>query len=513
MGNGDGTFAPPITESLFSVPDQSGYAPLVANASAVVGDLYDDGKLDLITWGMPTCGISGQHFHPAEQRRRHLSTRRDRDQPNQLQSSTIADLNGDGRPDLILPNPGNGTITTLLNNVDGTFSAAGQVITGTQDTPLVTDVNGDGTADEHEVHGHGNILYRQGNPQAPGSFLPPLIINSGFPSRDIAWVPDTPEGALLASIDAHDNAVSLYAYRNGGFVRVGSLSTGQIPAQIVAADLNRDGWDDLVVRNAGDGTLSVFLNNGLGSFWSGFDKPFRPPMTIPLGPGVSDLAAIDTTGDGSPDLVITNALSGQVSVLLNQGNGTFAPAVPYRAGISPSGFDTSSGTLQITSQESTAAVGSVMLAPANPISLVTADPGSSTLDLLQGKGGLMKTDHFELGSGLLNLGNLFRYSRGRKDRVVTDGAARHGSYRAGSSRVSQPEAGACTSVRDKPGSLEKEIQVVAGGAQSFPGGTDVWDLRRSRERWRTKAEALEQEANELRTRLKQRVEPSPPALS
>jgi len=43
--------------------------------------------------------------------------------------------------------------------------------------------------------------------------------------------------------------------------------------------------------------------------------------------------------------------------------------------------------------------------------------------------------------------------------------------------------------------------------------TDVRDLRRSRERWRAKAEALEQEANELRARLKQRVEPSPPALN
>jgi hypothetical protein len=43
--------------------------------------------------------------------------------------------------------------------------------------------------------------------------------------------------------------------------------------------------------------------------------------------------------------------------------------------------------------------------------------------------------------------------------------------------------------------------------------TDVRDLRRSRDRWRAKAEALELEANELRAQLKQRVEPLPPALS
>ncbi len=85
-------------------------------------------------------------------------------------------------------------------------------------------------------------------------------------SRDIAWVPNTVDGPLLASVDAQDDAVSLYAYRDGGFVRVGSLTTGQLPAQIIAADLNGDGWDDLVVRNAGDGTLSVYFRNN--AHWS-----------------------------------------------------------------------------------------------------------------------------------------------------------------------------------------------------------------------------------------------------
>ena len=72
-------------------------------------------------------------------------------------------------------------------------------------------------------------------------------------------MPNTVDGPLLASVDAQDDAVSLYAWRNGGFVRIGSLTTGQLPAQIIAADLNGTGWDDLVVRNAGDGTLSVFF--------------------------------------------------------------------------------------------------------------------------------------------------------------------------------------------------------------------------------------------------------------
>src|SRR5262249_17345394 len=152
-------------------------------------------------------------------------------------------------------------------------------------TPLVADVNGDGADDVLVVDGAGDILYRQGIPGQPGTFEPPVTVNPGFPSRDIAWVPNTMDGPLLASVDAHDDALSLYPFRNGGFLRVGSLATGRLPAQIIVADLNNTGWDDLVVRNAGDGTLSVFFNAGPASLGSGV-SPFLPPVTLPVGLGV-----------------------------------------------------------------------------------------------------------------------------------------------------------------------------------------------------------------------------------
>ena len=204
----------------------------------------------------------------------------------------------------------------------------------------------------------GNILYRQGVPGQPGSFEPPVIVNPGNPSRDIAWLSNPKQGPVLASVDAHDNAVSLYAYRDGGFVKVGSLATGFLPAQIIAADLNGDGLTDLVVRNAGDGTLSVFFS---------IDPPSSPPqflpaVTIPLGPGVSDVQAVDTTGSGRLDLVVTNKLTGQLSIMRNLGNGTFAPPEPYRAGTGLSAIDTS-GSPGVTSLEATAGVAAGPLTP------------------------------------------------------------------------------------------------------------------------------------------------------
>ena len=162
----------------------------------------------------------------------------------------------------------------LQGNGDGTFADPGQFATTPHATPLVADVNGDGTDDVLVIDAAGEILYRQGQPGQSGAFDPPVTINPGFPSRDIACVASTDQGPVLASVDARDNAVSLYACRDGGFVRVGSLATGRLPAQIVAADLNGDGWTDLVVRNAGDGTLSVF-------FGTAFDRGRSSVPSIP----------------------------------------------------------------------------------------------------------------------------------------------------------------------------------------------------------------------------------------
>ena len=104
-----------------------------------------------------------------------------------------------------------------------------------------------------------------------------------------------------------------------------------LPAQIVTADLNGDGRDDLVVRNAGDGTLTVFFSNGSEGDATG-NALFPRSVTLWVGRGVSDVALVDTTGSGLPDIVVTNKLTGLVSVLRNLGGGNFGTPVPYRAG-------------------------------------------------------------------------------------------------------------------------------------------------------------------------------------
>ena len=305
------------------------------------------------------------------------------------QAVAAGDFTGDGRSDLAIAQQSPNSLTIELSQGDGQFSQAGSGGLVPQNTPLVADLNGDGVPDLSIVDGAGNILYRQGIPGQPGTFEPPVMVNPGNPSRDIAWVPDTDQGPVLASVDAHDNKISLYAYRDGGLVLVGGWQTGNLPAQIIAADLNGDGLTDLVVRNAGDGTLSVFFGTEfVGPINPKFVTPqFSPPVTIPVGLGVSDVEVVDTTGSGRLDLVVTNKLTGQIGILQNLGNGTFGPLEPYRAGTGLSAIDTSSGSRVVTSEEATAGVAAGPLTPGGPTDLVTINPGSNTLDILDGLGG------------------------------------------------------------------------------------------------------------------------------
>ena len=202
--------------------------------------------------------------------------------------------------------------------------------------------------------GPGRSSIARRSPASPAPSLPPVTEDqSESPTaRDIAWLPDTDVGPVLASVDAQDDAISFYAYRDGRFVRLdGSLATGQLPAQIVAAQLDGNGLDDLVVRNAGDGTLSVYLGSWSRSGSVGPSGTLAVPIftaafILPVGLGVSDVQAVATTGSGRLDLVVTDMLTGQVSVHLHATGavGSSRPPSPTPAGLGLYAVETSGGS-------------------------------------------------------------------------------------------------------------------------------------------------------------------------
>ncbi len=105
-------------------------------------------------------------------------------------------------------------------------------------------------------------------------------------------------------------------------------AAGDGPSFVAVGDLDGVNGPDLAVANYDSDDVSVLLNQG--------DATFAAAAAYDAGDGPSSVAVGDLDGVNGPDLAVANITSDDVSVLLNQGDGTFAAAVAYAAGDEPS---------------------------------------------------------------------------------------------------------------------------------------------------------------------------------
>jgi len=150
------------------------------------------------------------------------------------------------------------------------------------------------------------------------------VAGGGFSAEAAVPVGTAPNGIVAADFDGNGRAdfavanstsgtaaVFLRSASNDGFIAEPPIAVSSPPVGIDAADFNRDGRPDLAVASNA-GAIEILIRSAAGGFT-------RDPL-IPLAGAVNDVAAADFDGDGRPDL----ATAGR-SVLLNQGDGTFAP--------------------------------------------------------------------------------------------------------------------------------------------------------------------------------------------
>ena len=115
-------------------------------------------------------------------------------------------------------------------------------------------------------------------------------------------------------MDLYGETLTLYRLQpDGTWKAQAGPATGLNPSEIMAANLEGTGLMNLVVVNNlfSFASLSIYQQNPDGSFTDIRD--------IHPGTSISDVQVADVNHDGHPDLLVTNADSGTVTVLLNEG--------------------------------------------------------------------------------------------------------------------------------------------------------------------------------------------------
>ncbi len=323
LGTGDGTFAPQVR-----VAAGDGLATLS------VADMNADGRQDLVTaiqcqdadcvlpanvlvyLGRGDGAFLPPAFYPVD---------------IYVTSCVVGDFNGDGRMDVAASNRFGAAI--LLGTGDGSLGSPATFSAGeNMGRAAAGDVNGDLRLDLVLPDGnHSDVGVFLG--RGDGTFVTATIIMAGNYLTALEIVDlNHDERPDIVVAHPHDSAVILNEGRDL-FAQPVLYEVGDVASGITVGDFNRDGHPDLAVSNRLSDDVSVLLGDGYGTL--------GPQTRVAAGNGPSAIAAGDFNGDGKLDLATTNAgqypslSSGDVSIVLGNGDGTFGPQVKFAVGPGP----------------------------------------------------------------------------------------------------------------------------------------------------------------------------------
>jgi hypothetical protein len=254
---------------------------------------------------------------------------------NFTRNPAVADLNGDGNPDVAVALDQEGKVAVLFGNGHGQFRRPVKyVASGAPVTTKVGDFNNDGIPDilvgTYVAGGVASLYVFLGT--GGGNFQAPIKTQVTFGFFLVAVADYNNDGKLDVAV-AYDSLQILMGNGNGTFQDPVSYNAGQDLADIAAGDVNHDGFVDLALPDEKTNSLNIMLNRG--------DGTFKPPTSFATGDSPLSVALGDVNKDGNPDAVVGNGdvigfSNSTFSVLLGNGDGTFQPKMDFVTGLAPS---------------------------------------------------------------------------------------------------------------------------------------------------------------------------------
>ncbi len=304
---------------------------------STTGDLTGDSKPEIVSFNCDANTVTVYVNNGDGTFRTGVYYNNNSDQYQRIADGAIADMNGDGKNDIVAINDEAGDVSVFLGHGDGSvdvqplnFDVAGYA----WNTPLIADFNGDGLMDVVESDDYYNLVYLQGYGDGTFRAAPTYGLPNSF-DQD-AWtysvatgdfngdgIPDVVAGQLRNN---GSTGVVVYLGKGDGSYYPGdSYGPSADMSYVAVGDFNGDGKLDIAAIDQASDVVQIFLGNGDGTF----SIAGAYPTSASNNAAAQDLVVGDFNKDGTVDIAVANANTGDVGVLLGHGDGTFAPAVSY----------------------------------------------------------------------------------------------------------------------------------------------------------------------------------------